>query len=189
MLSAPFSVERDPSTGTLYIADYGNQRVISYISGASTGTVVAGGNGQGLTNNNTQLNGPVSAYFDSLTNSLVIVDLDSNNIVRWILGDTSWTLVAGDSNGLAGNTSTLFNAPRDVTFDRMGNMFVADKFNHRIQFFMVGQTNGITIAGITGISGVNSTLLNSPHSIELDNQLNLYVADSLNHRIQKFVRC
>jgi hypothetical protein len=66
----------------------------------------------------------------------------------------------------------------------MGNLYVADRDNHRIQFFLVGQSNGTTIAGITGISGTNSTLLNVPRSLALDNQLNLYVVDTSNHRIQ-----
>jgi hypothetical protein len=50
---------------------------------------------------------------------------------------------------------------------------------------MNGQSDGITIAGV---SGSNSTMLNSPFSIALDNQLNLYVADTNNQRIQKFLR-
>jgi sugar lactone lactonase YvrE len=188
MLWDPFDVARDPTTGTLYISDYGNHRIMSYTSGASTGTVVAGGNGQGLSNNNTQLNYPNGLYFDSLSNSLVIANYGANNIVRWVLGDSSWTLITGDDSGLPGNTSTLFNGAVDITFDPMGNMFVVDRRNHRIQFFSMGQTNGTTIAGITGISGANSSLLNFPRSIQLDSQLNLYVADTYNHRIQKFVR-
>ena len=68
----------------------------------------------------------------------------------------------------------------------MGNMYVADKDNYRIQLFMAGQSEGITIAGVTNVFGNNSTLLYQPWSIRLDNQLNLYVADFYNHRIQKF---
>jgi DNA-binding beta-propeller fold protein YncE len=96
------------------------------------------------------------------------------------LGNENWTLLAEASNGTAGNTSTLLSYPAGVTFDPMGNMYVADANNHRIQFFIVGQSVGITIAGISGISGNNSTMLNIPQSVELDNQLNLYVADTLN---------
>ena len=70
----------------------------------------------------------------------------------------------------------------------MGNLYVADRNNHRIQLFMNGQLEGITIAGITSTIGSNSTLLTVPWSVALDNQLNLYVADSANHRVQKFLR-
>lgn len=53
---------------------------------------------------------------------------------------------------------------------------------------MIGQTVATTIAGVTSTSGSNSTLLNTPHAVRLDNQLNLYVTDTYNHRIQKFTR-
>jgi len=70
----------------------------------------------------------------------------------------------------------------------MGNIYVVDRDNRRLQFFSIGQSNGMTIAGITGILGANASLLNSPLSVVLDTQLNLYVSDGENHRIQKFMR-
>ena len=136
----------------------------------------------------TQLFNPVGLYFDSSTNSLVIANSGDNTIVRWVIGASSWTLVAGDIYGLSGSTSTLLNCPFDVTLDPMGNIYVADRYNHRIQFVLAGQTNGTTIAGVTGVSGSTSTLLNNPLSLALDSQLNLYVADSYNYRVQKFPR-
>jgi DNA-binding beta-propeller fold protein YncE len=96
-LSAPYGIARDSNTGTLYIADFNNHRVMSYASGASSGTVAAGGNGGGWNSN--QLMKPCGLYFDSLSNSLVITNLYGNTVVRWILGATSWTLLAGDNNG------------------------------------------------------------------------------------------
>ncbi|CAF3767586.1 unnamed protein product [Rotaria sp. Silwood1] len=184
LLNRPYGVVRDPNSGTIYIADYSNHRVVSYVTGASSGTIVAGGNGPGT--NNTQLRNPAGLYFDSSTNSLVIANYGAHNIVRWVLGANSWTLIVGSINGSAGNTSTLLNYPTDVTFDSMGNMYVVDMFNHRVQFFFEGQMNGTTIAGVTGEIGNNATLLNFPVSIVLDTELNLYVADMYNHRIQKF---
>jgi len=70
----------------------------------------------------------------------------------------------------------------------MGNLYVADRSNTRVQFFLAGQIEGRTIAGITGVFGSNSTLLNQPYEIAFDNQLNLYVADSYGNRVQKFLR-
>lgn len=185
-LQNPFGVARDLVTDTLYIADYTNSRVMSYVSGASLGTVAAGGNGAGF--NNTQLRYPVGLHLDSVTNSLVIGNFGANNIVRWKLGDDHWTLLAGSSQGNPGNTSTLLNGLIYITLDPMGNMYVADRLNHRIQLFMTGQSEGITIAGLTSMPGNSSSVLANPWSAKLDGQLNLYVADSLNHRIQKFLR-
>ncbi|CAF1234757.1 unnamed protein product [Rotaria sordida] len=184
-LHSPYFISRDINTNTLYIADYNNNRVMSYASGASNGTLVIGGQGSGT--NHTQLYYPVGIHFDSVSNTLLIANYGGQHIVRCTLDYSNWTLVAG-TPGMVGSSSTLLSYPTGVTLDPMGNMYVADTGNHRIQLFLAGQTNGTTIAGITGLSGSNSTQLYAPYSIRLDNQLNLLVADAMNHRIQKFLR-
>ena len=181
----PRGIARDSSSGTLYIADYYNHRVMRYLFGASSGTVVAGGNGQGSTN--TQLNFPIGLYFDSTSNSLLIANSVGHNIVRWVIGATNWTLVAGSNSGASGNASTLLNQPQDVALDSFGNLYVADGYNHRIQFFLAGQFNGTTIAG-TGTASSTAAGLNLPTSVAVDAQLNLYVSDYQNLRVQKFQR-
>ncbi|CAF4238753.1 unnamed protein product, partial [Rotaria sp. Silwood2] len=60
-LMNPYGIARDPSSGTLYIADQSNHRMMSYLAVASSGTVAAGGNGLGTSK--TQLNYPVGVYF------------------------------------------------------------------------------------------------------------------------------
>ncbi|CAF5023041.1 unnamed protein product, partial [Rotaria sp. Silwood1] len=160
-----YGIEYDSASDTLYIADYSNHRIMCYVSGASSSSLVAGNGTLGI--GITQLEYPVRIYLDSFTNNLIIVNHIANNIVRWPLGDSSWTLVAGDINGNAGNNATTLNHPTYVILDPM---------------------EGITIAGVTSVNGSNSTLFNKPWSVELDSQLNLYVADSYNHRIQKFLR-
>jgi NHL repeat len=50
------------------------------------------------------------------------------------------------------------------------------------------ETNGRAIAGITDVTGNSSTSFNTPCSLALDSQLNLYVADTDNNRVQAFVR-
>ena len=157
-----------------------------YLTGASSGTVVAGGNGGGASIN--QLNSPLGIHYDAPSDSLIIVNFNSNNVVRWVIGDSSWTLVAGSSAGTSGSSSTSLWFPFDVTLDAMGNVYVSDRSNQRIQFFLAGQSNGTTIAGTTGISGSSSTHLGFPLGIALDSQSNVYTADLSNNRIQKFTR-
>jgi len=182
----PYNIARDKQSGTLYVSDNGNDRVMRYTEGNNTGVLVAGGNGRG--NNINQLNYPMGIYFESSSNSLIIANTFSNNIVRWRIGDSNWTLVTGNLNATRGNSpSSLYN-PFALGVDPMGNMYVADTSNHRIQFFSLGQAEGRTIAGITNVPGSNSTLLNGSCGITFDNQLNLYVADSLGNRVQKFLR-
>ncbi|CAF3522365.1 unnamed protein product [Adineta steineri] len=185
-LNTPYGIVLNPISGTLYISDSMNHRVVSYASGANSSTLLLGGNGAGASN--IQLNNPVGLHFDSFTNSLIIANFGGNNIVQYVLGANNWTLLAGDINGVSGMTSTTLNAPTQAVFDPMGNMYVADRNNHRVQFFYKGQLNGTTIAGVTSTSGSSATTLNTPWSLKLDNQLNLYVTDTLNHRIQKFSR-
>ena len=185
-LNNPFGVTRDPSSGTIYVADSYNHRIVSYSSGANNGVIVAGYRGAGL--NRTQLWDPRQVYFDSASHSLFIANRGAHNIVRWIIGENYGTVIAGNANGTAGNTSTSFTRPTDITFDVLGNMYIADDNNHRIQFFPVGQSEGMTTAGITGVSGNSSEHLFYPSSMVVDNQMNLYVADQHNHRIQLFER-
>jgi len=169
----------DSETNNLYIADSYNHRVMRYQYGISVGNVIAGGHGYG--SNTSQLSTPYGLYFDAFSNSLIISNAEMPRIVWWRIGDYNGTIVVG-------NDSTSFNNLHGVNLDPMGNIYVADTGNHRIQFFLYGQTLGRTIAGITGVYGTNMTLLNQPFWVTLDKQLNLYVSDQWNHRVQMFKR-
>jgi hypothetical protein len=125
-----------------------------YLSGSISGAIAAGTGIAGP--NNTQLSSPYGIYFDLPTNSLLITNVGMNNIVRWVIGASSWILVAGNSNGASEFSSTALHSPADVTLDPMGNLYVADLRNYRIQFFPAGQLNGITIAGVNQTSGINA---------------------------------
>jgi len=182
----PYGIALHPTLNTLYIAEDVNNRIMSYVLGNNSGTLLFGFNGGG--NNNTQLSSPRGLHFDILTNSLVIANFGVNKIVRYVLGSSFWTLIAGDISGASGTTPALFRNPIEATLDPMGNLYVADRNNNRIQFFYAGQLNASTIAGITRVNGTNATTLAAPWSLRLDSQLNLYVADTYNHRIQKFLR-
>ena len=150
------------------------------------GNVTAGGNGYGLSTS--QLSSPHGLYFDIFSNSLVICNYNMPRVVWWRIGDYNGTIVAGSFTGVVGNDSTSFNYPVGVSLDPMGNIYVADAGNHRIQFFLSGHSVGRTIAGITGVYGTNASVLNEPRWVTLDKQLNLYVSDAYNHRVQMFRR-
>jgi len=49
--------------------------------------------------------------------------------------------------------------------DALGNLYVVDRYNSRIQFFSYGQTNGTTIIGKTGVTGNSTTTFDTPLSI------------------------
>ena len=175
------AIVRNPDMDVLYVSNYAENRIISYPSG----TTVVGGNGLG--NINTRLNWPMGLVYDQVSRSLIIANHLGNSVVRWYLGQTNWTLLAGIP-GTAGASSTNLNGPVGVTMDPMGNVYVADSNNHRIQLFINGQSEGTTVAGVTSVNGSSATLLCRPFWVQLDNQLNLYVSDTANGRIQKFAR-
>ncbi|CAF1106760.1 unnamed protein product [Adineta steineri] len=158
--SNPNMIERVSSSGTLYITDVVNHRVMQYLNGSSSGTVVAGGNGFGT--NTSQLWFPFGFTLDLSTNSLIIANYAAHNIVRWVIGATSWTLLAGSATGASGSSSTLLYNPIGVALDQYHNLYVADAANHRIQFFLAGQFTATTIAGISG----SSALVNPPAIIQ-----------------------
>jgi len=152
---------------------------MQYQYGSLVGSVIAGHGGYGL--GASQLSTPYGLYFDIFSNSLIISNYNLPRIVWWRVGDYNGTLVAG-------NDSTSLNGPFGVRVDPMGNIYVADMPNHRIQFFLSGQFVGRTIAGITGVNGTNASVFNQPRWVTLDKQLNLYVCDTDNHRVQMFRR-
>ena len=183
-LNFPHGISLDPSTGTLYIGEFGNHRVMRYLPGATSGTIVAGGNGQGI--GSTQLNGPIGIWFDPASNSVLIANNNAHNVLRWVVGASSWTLFAGSNNGTSGNTSTLLCNPTYVKLDSMSNVYVGDRCNQRVQYYVAGQTNATTIAGSTGAAGSTSILLNLPSAVLTDSHFNIYVADNTNNRIQRY---
>ncbi|CAF1367824.1 unnamed protein product [Adineta ricciae] len=185
-LNNPWGLAYKYETKTLFISDCYNNRVVAYPSGSSNGTVVAGGNIQGKTP--TQLFFPTGIYFDSLTDSLLIANWGGNNIVRWVLGASNWTLIVGSAIGESGSGPTFLNGPYDVTLDPYRNVYVVDNANFRIQMFKPDEINGTTLAGSTGRTGNSYGLLNSPYTVAFDSQLNLYVADTFNSRVLRFTR-
>ena len=80
-----------------------------------------------------------------------------------------------------------FDAPFGAAKDSTGNVYVADTYNHRIQKFDSAGVYVYTL-GVTGYFGVDNSHFKGPSLLGSgDGQLgNVYIADSGNHRIQKF---
>lgn len=182
-MNEPSGIQRDPYSNLIYILDSQNYRIITF----PDGNIVAGKTTYPPLANQTLSYGVGLAY-DSYLKHLIIGNTWAHNVIRWPLGATSWTLISGNTNGINGQTSTTFSQPRGVAIDSLGNIYVADYANHRVQFLANGSFQGVTIAGTTGIVGNDTMLLKVPNWVQVDNQLNLYVSDNGNNRIQKFVR-
>src|SRR5262249_45638397 len=103
-------------------------------------------------------------------------------------GGTGEKGFAGDGGSA---TVALLNGPFDVAFDRAGNLYFSDTFNHRIR--RVDARTGVitTVAGNgdAGYSGDGGPAfrasLNEPYGIAIDTAGNIYVADRLNRRVRR----
>ena len=109
-----------------------------------------------------------------------------------IVGNGVVTTFAGD--GTAGflddsGTAAQFNKPHSVTSDGT-NLYIADTENHRIRKIVIATGEVSTLAG-SGASGFlddtgTAAQFNSPRAIANDG-INVYVADSSNHRIRQII--
>jgi hypothetical protein len=84
--------------------------------------------------------------------------------------------------GSVGTGDGQFNLPRGIAVDVSGNVYVADRFNRRIQKFD-GTGTFLTKWGSLG-SGDGQ--FNNAYGVAVDGSGNVYVVDTGNHRIQKF---
>ncbi len=83
--------------------------------------------------------------------------------------------------GSYGTTDGKFSYPSAVVVDSLGNVYVADSGNNRIQKF-TSSGDFLTKWG----AGTGTGAFDSPEGVAVDSVRNVYVADSVNGRIQKF---
>lgn len=86
-------------------------------------------------------------------------------------------------------TLALLNHPAGVSMDSLGNVYIADRDNHRIRKIdtngNISTVAGTGSAGNTGDGGpASGALLNSPESVTPDVFGNLFIADTGNHRVR-----
>lgn len=164
----------------LYASDRVKNEVRRWKIGDISGTLVAGGHGEGHDLN--QLNWPSSIFVDE-DHSVYVSDSSNNRVMKWIKDAKEGIVVAG-GQGRGDDLSQLTN-PRGLIVDRLGTVYVADRDNHRIMCWPRGATLGIIIIGGHG-QGNQTNQLDNPINLSFDLQGNLYVADFGNHRVQRF---
>ncbi|CAF1016227.1 unnamed protein product, partial [Didymodactylos carnosus] len=167
--------------GNIYVSDSWNNLIVKWLPDGSDARVVAGGNYAG--NDSNQLSHPTGVYITN-DEALFVADTDNHRIQMWLKNAEQGTTVAG-GNG-AGLAANQLDQPTAVILDnRRMYMYISDGANFRIQQWLIGATNGRTIAG-TGIGGVNSNQLLLPEQLQFDTNYNLFVLDSQNSRVQMF---
>lgn len=202
-LSSPRGITVD-ANGNLYISDYSNNRVLFYTSGSTTASRVYGQLGayNTLTMNNggvtaDSMAGPYRSAIDSNDN-LYVPNVFTHRVLVYASGSTTATRVFGQLGSFTSNTANnggvsadSLNAPVAVIVDSSGNVYIADRQNNRVLYYPSGSTTASRVYGQLGSfttnaannGGVSADSLNAPTGLALDASGNLYIADSVNHRV------
>jgi sugar lactone lactonase YvrE len=188
------------ANGNLFITDYGNNRIrrvdaVTGIISTVAGSANAGFCGDGGPATTACLSGPVGVKVDANGN-LFIADYNNNRIRRVDAVTSIISTVAGSASaGFCGDggpaTAACLNSPAGLTLDSNGNVFVADRFNHRVRRVdaitgMITTVGGNGTPGFCGDGGpAGSACLNAPSDLAVDGAGNLSIADRGNHRIRR----
>lgn len=92
-----------------------------------------------------------------------------------------WKTVAGDTKIL----SMRLNCPSEVVVDANRYLFIVDSGNNRI--IRSNSNTFYCVIGCSTVRGSESDQFDEPTAIAFDNVGNIFVADSRNYRVQKFM--
>ncbi len=205
-LSNPYSATFD-SSGNLWVADFGNNRVLEFKPPFSTNEVASVVLGQPnmfgstCTTTPTGLCSPSGLAFD-LSGNLWVADETNSRVVEYL----SSNLITGDgaanvlgqpdmfSNGCA-TTPTGLCYPTALTFDPSGNLWISDTGNQRVLEYL--SSNLITGDGAADVLGepdlvsrtctTTPTGLCGPYGLAFDPTGNLWISDFGNSRVLEYL--
>lgn len=176
--------------GRVWVADMSNHR-IRRIAKDGTVSTVAGSGKAGLVDgigDKAWFNGP-SALAVDVTGTVWIADRYTHSI-RKLDAQGEVTTVAG--SGAAGYNDDFgkkarFNQPSGIAVSKLGMLYVADTYNHRIRRVepdgTVHTVSGLSIGFADGDSA--KAKFRYPTGITLGSDGNLFVADYGNHRVRR----
>ncbi len=184
-------------SGNLYIVDPGVRRILK-VDSSGIITNFAGFGGAGFRGNG----GPATdAQFDIPTRVAVdrpgnVYIADSNNHqIRKV--DSSGTITAFAGTGTFGfrgdggpATAAGFQRPYGVALDRAGNVYITERLGHRVRKVdssgLISTIAGTRSRGFGGDGGpATEAQFYEPRGIAVDGSGNIYIADTINHRVRK----
>lgn len=165
--SMPKGIDAD-SGGKIYVADDFSHNLIQVFS--NDGTSVS----WNLSEKPRGVAVAASGVYVAAGDSIKKMDSGGNLLFQW---------------GSYGFGNGLFNFTNDVAVDGLGNVYVLETESNRVQKFTAdGQF--IWMTGFVGPYGADVSsepgYFSNPRGIGVDSVGNLYVADTGNHRVQKF---
>ncbi len=203
-LSQPRGMALD-AVGNLYVADFGNRRVLRFnslatkTSGAGADAVIGQ---QDFTSDNTGtdpslLDDPSGVCTDS-SGHLWVADTGKNRVVRYDnpLTNSPLTPPSGTLGGLASIGVSGMAQPTAVAIDAQGRLFVLDySFNRILRFDNADfKPNGAPADGVLGAPDFDRNIAQArsshafyrPFGLFLDRADNLWVGDENNTRLMRF---
>ena len=140
-------------------------------------TIVAGTGSSG--NTSSMLNKPYGIFVD-INFDLYVADCYNHRVQRFRSAQSDGVTVAGSR---AAGTITL-NYPTAIVLDADNYLFIVDYYCRVVGS---GPYGFRCVVGCFGSSGSAANQLSSPRSLSFDSYGNIFVADTDNSRIQKFI--
>jgi uncharacterized protein (TIGR03437 family) len=178
--NSPTGVAVD-SSGNLYIADFGNNR-IRKVSASGTVTTIAG-------NGNSGYSGDGGLATGALLNLAQGVAVDGAGNVY--IADTGNNAIRRVTPAGIINTIALIVNPVAIATDSLGNLYVTDAGSLVYQIYPLSNPIVVTIGGngsngYAGDGGLGtSAQLNGPTGVAVDTHGNIFVADTSNNAVRE----
>jgi uncharacterized protein (TIGR03437 family) len=194
-LDSPAGLVLD-SSGNLYIADQGNNRV-RRVTPAGIITSIAGNGNPGVSGDGgpattATVGQPQCLAFDTAGN--LYISQPNDNVVRVMSPDGKINTFAGNGKpGFGGDggraVNAMFFAPTGLATEKGGSVYVVDRQNDRVRKIdpqgVITTVAGIGKFGFTGDGGLaTSATLSSPVGVALASDGTLYISDTNNNRIR-----
>ncbi|HUE00807.1 MAG TPA: hypothetical protein VMR62_14640 [Bryobacteraceae bacterium] len=187
-LNQPAGVAADTS-GNVYIADTGHNRVIQVDTAGNIDTVAGNGTAGAMSG---ELYNPSGLAVDPGGN-LFIADTQNHRIEMLAASGTISTVAGTGSSGFSGDGGPALSAelsyPSAVAVDADENIYIADTGNNRVRLVTpdgnIATIAGTGVAAYTGDTGpALQVALFNPGGLAVDSQGDVWVADTGNNRVR-----
>jgi hypothetical protein len=189
-------ITTDSTGSNLYVAE--NNRIRKIVVATGEVTTLAGSKNFGYLDGigtAARFGSPQGIAIDSTGTYLYVVGLDSRirkiAVATGVVTTVAGSGVAGYMDGIG--TATQFNRPTGISIDSTDtNLYVTDTVSNTIRKIVIETSEVTTFAG-SGVAGYmdgigTAAQFNNPWGVGFDSTgTNLYVSDSMNHRIRKIV--
>lgn len=186
-LNSPWGIAVDRVRGYIYVVDSANFRIQKF---DETGEFIMQWGSFG--NNDGQFYFARGIAVDQNDGAVYVVDMGnhriqkfdtSTNVLPQLLAKWGGGIGAGHASSAQAQEPGQFRSPWGISVDEVGDVYVSDTGNQRIQKF---DNDGNFVTQWGGFGNAEGQF-NFPYGISLDNRGSVFVVDSGNMRVQQFM--